>query len=320
MTETKDPSHFPLVTIGVPAFNGARHVRRSIESLVGQDYPNLKIVISDDGSTDETASICDEMAMTDPRIEVHRRSHLGERRNFNAVLAAARGPYFMWAADHDVWDSRYVSACVAALQAHPKAVLACSHTMLIDEDGAELGVMDDDLGIDQPQPLDRYRALIWRLRWCNAIYGVMRHEAAAATGGYGSTPSPDHLVLAKMALRGSFVQLPETLFFRRQNRPPETSEEMRLRQSHDLEPNRADAWLALSPGAYYRTLRDGHLRAVFGDLLRPRDKVLALSATTICFAERFGVSSAPLRLALRARRILPASIRTALAGYPPPAD
>lgn len=77
MTEKQDPSHFPLVTIGIPAFNSARHVRRSIESLVGQDYPNLQIVISDDGSTDETASICDEMAMTDPRIEVHRRTHLG---------------------------------------------------------------------------------------------------------------------------------------------------------------------------------------------------------------------------------------------------
>ena len=320
MTEMEDPNRFPLVTIGVPAFNSARYIRRSIESLVGQDYPNLQIVISDDGSTDETPSICEEMAGIEPRIQLNRRSHLGERRNFNAVLAAARGPYFMWAADHDVWDSRYVSACIAALEAHPQAVLACSHTMLIDQDGAELGVMDDELGIDQPRPLDRYRALIWRLRWCNAIYGVMRREAAAATGGYGSTPSPDHLVLAKMALRGSFVQLPETLFFRRQNRPPETFEEMRLRQSRDLEPERADTWLAAVPGAYYRTLRDGHLRAILTCPLRLRDKLLALSATTICFAERFGVSSAPLRLALRARRILPASIRTALAGYPPPAN
>jgi glycosyltransferase involved in cell wall biosynthesis len=318
MTEIQDLSHLPLVTIGIPAFNSARYVRRSIESLIGQNYPNLQIVVSDDGSTDDTPSVCDEMARTDARIEVHRRSHLGERRNFNAVLSAARGPYFMWAADHDVWDSRYVSACVAALEAHPKAVLACSHTMLIDEDGGELGVMDDELDIDQPEPLDRYRALIWRLRWCNAIYGVMRREAAAATGGYGSTPSPDHLVLAKLALQGSFVQLPETLFFRRQNRPPETFEEMRLRQSRDLEPDRANAWLAVSPGAYYRTLRNGHLRAVFREPLRLLDKLLALSATTICFAERFGVSSAPVRLALGVRRILPASIRTALAGYPPP--
>jgi hypothetical protein len=74
---------------------------------------------------------------------------------------------------------------------------------------------------------------------------------------------------------------------------------MRLRQSRDLEPDRADAWLAVSPGAYYRTLRNGHLRAVFREPLRLRDKLLALSATTIRFAERFGVSSAPLRLALR---------------------
>jgi glycosyltransferase involved in cell wall biosynthesis len=309
-----NPGGQPLVTVGVPTFNSGLFVRESLESLASQDYRNLQIIVSDDGSTDDTAAICAEFAARDPRFRLSRGPHLGERHNFNSLLALAQGEYFMWAADHDLRDARYISACVAALESDREAVLAYSRTMLIDKDGNELGPMDDVLVITQHRPLDRYRRIIWHLEWCNAIYGVMRRDAIARTGGYGPTPGPDHLVLAKMAIQGTFIQLDEPLFYRRQNRPPETFEEMRIRQSYDLEPGRAQVWLKMSRGRYYRTLRDGHLRAVLGAPWSVRDRLLGVSATLACFADRFAVMSRPLRIARRSARMLPASLRSRLAG------
>lgn len=309
-----NPGDQPLVTVGVPTFNSGIFVRKSLESLVGQDYPNLQIIISDDGSTDDTAAICGEFAARNSNVRLCRGPHLGERHNFNSLLGLARGEYFMWAADHDLWDARYVSCCVAALAADPEAVLAYSRTMLIDRDGRNLGLMNDGLGITQHRPLDRYRRLIWNLEWCNAIYGVMRREAIAETGGYGPTPGPDHLVLAKMAIQGTFIQVDEQLFYRRQNRPPETFDEMRIRQSGDLEPGRAGEMLKMPHGQYYRSLRDGHMRAVRRAPWSARDRLLGISATLACFADRFEVMSRPLRIARRSARMLPASLRTRLAG------
>ena len=57
-----------LVTIGLPVFNGERYVSSAIESLLGQDYQNLELVISDNASTDTTPEILEWWAQRDNRI------------------------------------------------------------------------------------------------------------------------------------------------------------------------------------------------------------------------------------------------------------
>lgn len=299
----------PLVSIGMPAYNSGRFIRQSLEALLTQDYENIELIVSDDGSDDGTPEVCAGFARADPRIVMVDGAHRGERQNFNTVLRLARGKYFMWAADHDLWDASYVSTCVAALEEDRGAVLAYARSALTDTEGRRLGEMDDALGITQERPIDRYRSLIWRLENCNAIYGLMRCELLKGTGGYGAYPAPDHLVLAKMALRGKFAQVPRTLYFRRQNRPPETGEDQRRRQSFDLDPVEASKWLSRPDRDYFRTLRDAHLAAVLAAPISVGDKVLGLTATVACFRERFGVRS---RVWTGTRKILdrvPAALR-----------
>lgn len=307
--ETSGGCDVPLVSIGMPAYNSGRLIRQSLEALLTQDYENIELIVSDDGSTDETPEVCAEFARADPRIVMVDGTHRGERQNFNTVLRSARGKYFMWAADHDLWDARYVSVCVAALESDPTAVLAYAHTMLIDEEGRELGIMDDELDIHQARAVERYSALIWRLNACNAIYGLMRRDAVASTRGYGPTPGPDHLVLAKMALQGTFIQLPEVMWFRRETRPSETADEQRRRQPHDLDPSRAHQWLRRKDRDYFRGLRDGHIRAVLDAPIPITDKLRGVATTLSCFEHWFGVTATSLTIARRLAHYLPSSVR-----------
>jgi glycosyltransferase involved in cell wall biosynthesis len=48
----------PLVTIGIPVYNGEEYIRSALDSLLSQQYKNIKIIISDNASTDHTAEIC----------------------------------------------------------------------------------------------------------------------------------------------------------------------------------------------------------------------------------------------------------------------
>lgn len=302
-------SQTSAVSIGIPAYNSQDFILETLLSIAGQTYSDIDVLISDDGSTDGTDRICAEFVSHDPRFRLQRQAHIGERRNFNHLLREARGEYFMWAADHDVWHPHYVARCVATLEADKGLVLAYSHSRLIDADGTDLGAMDDEFGIDHASAFGRYTTLIWRPVVCNAIYGVVRREIALDTGGYGPTPGPDHLVLAKLALQGRFAQLPDELYFRRRNRPEETPAELRSRQPQDLDPTTADTWLSLAPGSYYRGLRDAHIRAVLRSGMSTFQKLRAWGSTLACFRNRFGVDSRMVDLAETFAQVLPSGFR-----------
>jgi glycosyltransferase involved in cell wall biosynthesis len=295
----------PLVTIGMPTFNGARFLAGTIEALLAQDYPNTELVISDNASTDGTEAIARRYAGASDRIRyVRQERNLGAAANFNTVLGLARGAYFMWAADHDLWQPNHVSACVAALEADPGAVLAYPRSLLIDENGAAIEEMDDQIDLDQPSALDRYKRLIWRLDVCNMIYGVARREAMAATGGFPDVISPDHVVLARLVLLGRVVRVDGQLYRRRANRPPETIEQNRERALVDLNPALAPDRSRQSTERLYRDLRDLHMRAIDASSLSFGEKLDARLATLACFRQRFGVDSVLSRVVRRSARIM----------------
>ncbi|WP_299157315.1 glycosyltransferase [Accumulibacter sp.] len=115
----------PLVTIGLPVFNGAATLGAALETLVQQDYPNLQIIVSDNASTDGTLAICERFAQRDARIRLIRKPvNEGAVANFRTVLDAADSPYFMWAAADDYWYPRFISRLLPALENDPAAGVA----------------------------------------------------------------------------------------------------------------------------------------------------------------------------------------------------
>src|ERR1035437_9159204 len=78
----------PLVTIGMPTYNGARFLAKSIDALLLQDYPNFELVISDNCSTDDTAAIARAHAERSDRVRyVGQETHIGVSANFNRALS-----------------------------------------------------------------------------------------------------------------------------------------------------------------------------------------------------------------------------------------
>ena len=294
----------PLVTIGMPTYNGARFLAQSLESLLSQDYPNWELVISDNCSTDGTEAIARAYAERIARIRyVRQETNLGASANFNCVLGLADGTYFMWAADHDLWEPTLISRCVAALEAEPAAVLAYPQSLLVDENGVAIEEMDDQIDLGQPSALARYKRLIWRLVICNMIYGVARRDALVATGGFPDVFSPDHVVLARLVLQGRVLRVGGHLYLRRQNRPPETPDEDRERRLADLNPSKAGDRTSMLAGGLYRDCRDLHVRAVRESSLSFAEKLDGTVATLACFRARFGLDSVLIKLLQAGARV-----------------
>lgn len=148
---TRPAQAAPLVTIGMPVYNGAATIRRALDSLVAQDYPAIEIVIADDVSRDATAAICDEYAARHPHISVRRNpANLGSYGNFSHLLLQAKGPYFVLASQDDWWDPRFVSALMARLVGNLHAVAALSGVRYFTDDPAD-GPISQLSGADNPE-------------------------------------------------------------------------------------------------------------------------------------------------------------------------
>ena len=99
----------PLVSIGIPIFNGEKYLEEAIMSLLSQTYTNLELVLSDNCSTDSTKDICQKLQEKDDRIIYFRQDIMVDvEENFQFVLDYSTGDLFMWAADDDTWDREWI--------------------------------------------------------------------------------------------------------------------------------------------------------------------------------------------------------------------
>lgn len=92
----------PLVSVLIPVWNREQTVARAIQSVTGSDYDNIEIIVSDNGSTDRTALLVEEMAKEDSRITLLKsESNYGPIANWSKCLSRVKGEYvkIVWSDD-----------------------------------------------------------------------------------------------------------------------------------------------------------------------------------------------------------------------------
>jgi glycosyltransferase involved in cell wall biosynthesis len=117
----------PRVSVGVPVYNGASTIARTLDSLLSQYFCDFELIISDNGSTDHTPEICEAYAAKDARVRYIRQPHnLGPAANFRFLVDAAQAPYFLWAACDDIRTPDFLEENLHFLEVHPDYVASTS--------------------------------------------------------------------------------------------------------------------------------------------------------------------------------------------------
>jgi glycosyltransferase involved in cell wall biosynthesis len=204
------------VTVGLPVYNGERYLSQSIDAILAQTFEDLDLIISDNGSTDNTEEICREYATEDKRIRFIRSSeNRGAVWNFNRVFEVSTSQYFRWATADDFSAPSQIEKCVDTLDREQDAILCYPKTVIIDADGNRVRNYDDGLDLRFASPIDRLRHLLDKVGLCNAQYGLIRSDALRKTRLFRDYYGSDAALLAELALHGQFLEIPEYLFFRR---------------------------------------------------------------------------------------------------------
>jgi glycosyltransferase involved in cell wall biosynthesis len=215
-TASSLPTRVPRVSIGIPVYNGARYLQEALDSIAAQTYRDWELVICDNASTDETASICRRFVENEPRARYHRNPvNIGSDRNFNLCAELARGEYFITVAYDDRLHPEYLARAVAVLDADPRVAFVHSRAWEIDADGHTLGEAESAEFADADSPSERFRNVLTVVPDIISAFGLMRLSVFRETPGYIQYPSSDAFLQAELALRGKMREVPEFLFFRR---------------------------------------------------------------------------------------------------------
>lgn len=196
----------------MPVYNGAAYLRPAVDSILAQTFADLELVLSDDGSSDDSRSIVEEYAARDPRVVAVFSEHGGVAAATNRALAAARGEYFAPMDHDDVALPERLAREVAFLDANPDVAVIGSGSRVIDGAGRELKstravvVAPDDVA----EAMHRRCAVLHPS--C-----MMRTEVVRAIGGYRPflPYAQDYDLFLRIMARHRLANIPDVLLLKR---------------------------------------------------------------------------------------------------------
>lgn len=222
----------------MPVHNGGKVLQEAINSILSQSYSDFELIISDNGSTDDTPEVCRSFELRDARVKFHRvDTNRGAAWNFNNVFHLARGEYFKWAAADDICASEYLAQCVDVLDGDPLIVWCHSRSRRVGPDGEMMPPpYDDEISYSDPlltesrfiaegrntaptrqdvKPHHRFRAVLLGENGTIDVFGLIRADAMRKTSLQLPVYGGDKVFVAELSLLGRYEEVPEVLFYKR---------------------------------------------------------------------------------------------------------
>ncbi|CUH49082.1 glycosyltransferase family 2 protein [Ruegeria atlantica] len=208
----------PVVSIGLPVFNGGDFLEQALVSILDQEFGDFELLISDNASTDGTAEICTRYAALDARISYSRQpENLGAAKNYNDVFHAASAKYFKWAAHDDLLKPQFLTRCIDKFESFDAPpVIVYPQSEFIDETGQVLRADRRSMHTNSTSPAIRVFRAVQAMGLVTSVFGVFHRESLARTQLIGSFIASDYVLLLECVLLGPIVHLEgEPLFQRR---------------------------------------------------------------------------------------------------------
>jgi glycosyltransferase involved in cell wall biosynthesis len=181
-------SHFPLVSVIIPAYNAERFIARTLESVITQTYKNLEILVVDDGSQDRTAEIVESFIQKDSRVILLQQPNAGVAATRNLAIAKSIGEFIAPIDADDIWYPQKIEKQVQCLLASDANVgLIYNWSVLLDEEDLILGEYDPEyyfsfLTVEG----NAYPALLYINIIGNGSVPLIRRTCFDKVGGYNS--------------------------------------------------------------------------------------------------------------------------------------
>lgn len=121
-----------LVSIVVPVYNGAPYISQCVKLIQAQTYRQLEVLLVNDGSTDDSAIVCEHAIKNDERFRLINRENGGTARARNTGLDAAKGSYIIFLDVDDEYHPEMISVMVQAMERYQVDMVACGFNFKVE--------------------------------------------------------------------------------------------------------------------------------------------------------------------------------------------
>lgn len=121
-----------LISVILPIYNVSAYLEKCLDSIIGQTYKNIEIILVDDGSTDQSPEICAAYAQRDERITVLRKKNGGLSDARNAGIEIAKGEYLTFVDSDDYVELDYVEFLYSLVKKYNTKMSICSHKVIYE--------------------------------------------------------------------------------------------------------------------------------------------------------------------------------------------
>jgi glycosyltransferase involved in cell wall biosynthesis len=194
--------NLPLVSIVIPAYNLSRYLAEAIESVLNQDYPNIELMVLDDGSTDDTQRVLEKYY---GRFYWESQQNMGQAYTLNKGWRMSKGEILAYLSADDVLLPSAVSTSVNCFLNNPEAVLTYCDFNLIDPDSSLIR--------RARTPEFDYREMLAKLICPPGPGAFFRRAAFESAGPWDSSLKQliDYEFWLRLGLQGRFLRIPEVL-------------------------------------------------------------------------------------------------------------
>jgi glycosyltransferase involved in cell wall biosynthesis len=195
----------PLITALVAVYNEEKHLERCLETLLGQSYQPLEVIVADDGSTDRSVEVAGRYA----GVRLLRLPHAGKARAMNAAAREARGEILLFLDGDLSFDREYVRALVGPIL-RGEGVGSCHATERVQNPQNRWSrCWQISAGLTAEY---RVRLTPEEIAAGSIIFRALRRDAFLSVGGFDDTGhTDDHTLNPKLGRKAVFV--PEAICY-----------------------------------------------------------------------------------------------------------
>lgn len=209
---TQNNISWPNVTVCIPTYKRVEGLKRALESVINQNYPNIKIIISDNANCNEVEDVAHQNSLKGIDIVyIRQKINLGCEGNLMYLLGLVRTKYFMWLADDDWIDRDYIRELVTEHEKNDSLVLVSGQGILTNVN--EEKYFCDEINLTSDFKFFRVIQYWMNVLGNSVFYGVYRTSMVQNKRlevFFGS----DILYLSELILEGKVKTIPEVNIYR----------------------------------------------------------------------------------------------------------